>query len=285
MPQVPVEHGIHLGTGRRPPVRQRVLEPEVLVERRKLLVHQRLETGALDLFGPIERSGRSHSPVDPGVEEVELRVRREAALRPPVEDREGGGEQKVTGNLGVPGDRLAFDRALARHLGDVQESPLGKGRCLQEPGERAHVPYQPFPLYLFPQVRLHVGFQECTRIRCVQRGGQAAGEEGAVQADRGTELERRQGVHVERECASGEQVRAFPTQASGARSRNHESLPPFHHEPLDLVQHPGNALHLVDDDPVGIPGRDVVAVAASAIPAAALRSAGGRCGEQPQRLP
>jgi len=66
---------------------------------------------------------------------------------------------------------------------------------------------------------------------------------------------------VERERASGEQVRAFPTQASGARSRQHESLAPFHHEPLDLVEHLGNALHLVDDDPVGVPWRDEFAQA------------------------
>jgi hypothetical protein len=63
-------------------------------------------------------------------------------------------------------------------------------------------------------------------------------------------------MHVERERASGEQVRAFPTETPGARSRQNEPLAPFPHEPVDLVQHFGDALHLGDDDPVGVHWRD-----------------------------
>jgi hypothetical protein len=91
-----------------------VTEVAVRDVRAQLLLHQRLDGGSVDLLRRIERPMWADRAIAPGIEEIELGMRGELALRPPLEYRETNPDQQLLEDRHVALDDLGLNVAVAR---------------------------------------------------------------------------------------------------------------------------------------------------------------------------
>ena len=190
---------------------------------RKVLRHESLQRRPPDILRPVERPGGTERTEDAGVREVELGMRRGAPARPAAKDRDPEGQQQVFEDLEVALDRLPTDRALPRHLAQVQHPPVREGDRLQETLEAVEVPHQTLRLHLLLHIERGVGGEGSLRVGSVPDEGQQAGRQRPFQIETGTEFRREERLHPAYYRAPRQEIHPRPPQLARARPGQHEA--------------------------------------------------------------
>lgn len=189
----------------------------------QVLRHQSLQGRAPDLLRPVEGPGGTQRTEDAGVREVELGMRRSAPSGSSPKHRDPEREQQVFEELQIALDRFPTDRALPRHVAQVQDSGVGEGDGLQEPPEAVEVPHQPFGLHLLFHIEGDIGGERVLRVPGVPDEGQQSVREGRFQVEGISEFGGEERMHPPNDGASRQQIHPGPPQYGGRSTRSTRS--------------------------------------------------------------
>ena len=114
-----VDHEIHFHFRAGLPVVQPVVAAGIVAPGPKVLGDETLQRGAIDLRRSVQRACRTVGAEDAGVEKEKLRMYRQFAFRPPVENRHPESQQQVLQDFQITGGRPENTSASAAPVADL----------------------------------------------------------------------------------------------------------------------------------------------------------------------
>jgi hypothetical protein len=147
-----------------------------------MLGNKTFQRCTVNLRWSIQRPNRAICTKQPCIKKEKFWMRCQGALGTSGKHRHPERQQQIFQYGKVAFYGFTIDMTFPRHIGKIQHPGLRKTDCLKKSCEIAHMTYDPFHLYFFPQIKAAVCTQDFFRRLATPDNRQHAKPQGLFQA-------------------------------------------------------------------------------------------------------